>query len=319
MIFEVGPPRKLITDKKDYYKFINAYNGRKSAVYKTIYNYEKIREDDEKKPDYKSVLVDNLFFDFDDKSCNAYEECYRLHKHLLEDDIKHKIVMSGRGYHLFIYTNIHRPVYRKETIKGGQDFFIKKLELNVDKQVIGNPAQMARVPNTYNMKAKRYCIPLTKEQFYMGDDKVKELALKQNFVKDIFIGEKLFDLKEYDKESEEEVYIENIQNESSEDIELSDIPPCIESILKKGDVGWRGRYILITYFRDKSYSMEETFNILKKYLSTEKFNHCIQDEKQLQYLYTRMDLMFPNCDRIRRDGFCTNKQCNKYNKVIYII
>lgn len=310
---EVGPPRKIVNNKEEYFNYINACNGKKGAVYRTVYSFKTIKENN--RPNYKTAIIDKLFFDFDDKSCNSYKEVMKFHDYLIKENIKHFIVMSGRGYHVYIITSLYKAEYPRATIKNAQKEFIDKLKLTVDPQVIGNPAQMARIPNTFNTRANRYCIPLSKEQFLKGDNYIKDLAKKQNFIKDIFIGDKLFGLNEFDKKSEEEVYINNIEIDDK-NIELIDLPHCIECLLKQEDVGWRGRYVLITYFRDKGYTQKETHEILKKHLSPEKFNHCVQDEKQLQYLYSRHDLFFPKCSRLMDDGFCPGK-CKKYENVIY--
>jgi hypothetical protein len=310
---EVGPPRKVVYNVDEYLKFINTNNGLKKAIYHTIYKFDVING---KRPDYNTALVDCLFFDFDDKSCNAYENCFKLHKHLQEINIKHSINMSGRGYHLYIYTNPYKPNNVKSTIKNAQMYFINKLNLSVDTQVIGNPAQMARIANTFNSKANLFCIPLTIEDL-KGDDFIKNKAKKQNFIKEIFIGKEYFELKDFDYKTEDENIFEIVDFDDEEFIlDIEKIPICIKNLLKQKDVGWKGRYLIIIYFRDKGYSINEIAEILKKCLSPSKYNHCVNEERQLQYLFNRHDLIFPNCDKIIYDGYCT-KKCVDYGKIIY--
>lgn len=315
---ECGPPRKVANNMNEWLKFVNIYNGKKSAVYTSIYNFKQI----EIKPNYDSAVIDKLFFDFDDKSCNAWNECNKLHLDLLKNDIKHIIIMSGRGYHLYILTEeITNPQNIKSLIYNSQHHFIDKLQLIVDAQVIGNPAQLARVPNTFNIRGNRFCIPLTKNQFEKGDIYCKELASKQNFVKNVSIGEKLFNIKQFDyqtnKFNENTIFELNNINESSNNIDsLKDAPPCIKNILNNKNSGWKERYLVILYYRELGYTKQEIFNILKKHLSEHKFRHCIIEERQLQYLWDRHDLTFPQCNKIINDELCPIK-CNKYNSVIY--
>jgi hypothetical protein len=313
---EVGPPRIVVKNLREYLTFLNRYNGRKKAIYHSIYKFENLSFKDDSKPIYNSALVDCLFFDFDDKSCNAYEEVKRLHTLLLEQDLKHCIVMSGRGYHLYLFTKIQKLEYIKEAIRGGQMYFIDKLKLNVDKQVIGNPAQLARIPNTYNVKGKRFCIPLSKDQFDKGDLIIKENAKKQNFIKDNNIGTKLFDLSPFDKKDEMSDLVDYEEVNTSNDIPISDFPPCILKLLKKGNCSWKERYIIIIYLRERGYTQQETLQLLKDFLTEDKFIHCIREERQLQYLYTRRDLMFPKCKELMKDGYCM-KMCKQYDEVIY--
>jgi len=314
---EVGPPRKVVSNMKDMLRFINLYNGRKKAVYTSIYSFENIAET--WKVDYETAIIDKLFFDFDDKSCDSYKECSSLHNHLTKENIKHSIVMSGRGYHLYVHTEPYSVVNKKSCIYNGQMYFISKLSLICDPQVLGNPAQMARVPNTYNIKGSRFCIPLTNNQFCIGDEGIKELAKEQNFVKDIFIGEKLFDLKPLDYKSEKEIDTSIFETDNDAGCEIdyfNHAPNCIKQMLKNGNAGWKERFLIILYYRDMGYSRKEVFNILQENLDENKFKHCVHEEKQLQYLFSRHDLTFPCCDKIIQDGFCTGK-CKNYNKVIY--
>lgn len=314
---EVGPPRKIVNTLNEWLAYVNLYNGKKKAVYTSVYNCEDVNG----KADYSNAKIDKLFFDFDDKSCDSWKECNCLHIGLLKENIKHVIVMSGRGYHLYIFTKIYQHKNPKSVIYNAQMDFIKKLNLTVDRQVIGNPAQLARVPNTYNMKGQRFCIPLTKEQFKQGDIFCKALANKQNFVGKISMGERLLDLTPYDCDKPNyEIDIFAPMEDITEDLEhldyFANCPNCIKNILAKNNPGWKERYLIIVYFRDLGYSKQEIFSILKQHLNDQKLRHCIESEKQLQYLFDRHDLMFPVCSRIKQDGFCTG-DCEMKGCVIY--
>ena len=319
---EVGPPRKLVTNMKEYLNFVNVHNGKKKAVYRSIYSFNDVNEN--WKPDYNSAIVDCLFFDFDDKSCNAYEECQRLHKKCLLQNLRHVVVMSGRGYHHYIFLKKNKLEYPKEAIRKGQQYFVDKLNLSIDKQVMGNVAQMARVPNTYHPKAKRFCIPLTKEQFEKGDDFIKQLAKKQNFVRNIVIGKELFDISKFDKEPENEFNFNTLHKNGqfsssvgqAGEVNIKSCPPCIQQLLNKEDCGWKDRYLIILYFKEKGYLIEEVYKILEQHLSKHKFYHCIKEERQLQYLFRRNDLCFPSCDILKEEHFCPG-DCKMKDKIVY--
>ena len=297
---EVGPPRKVVYNIQEWLNFCNKYNGMKKAVYTSIYKFNIIDQVGTKpvKPEYNSAIIDKIFFDFDDKSCNAWKECNSLHQELLKDNIKHIIIMSGRGYHLYYFSSPLSSENPKSLIYNSQYHFINKLKLTVDAQVIGNPAQLARVPNTFNIKGNRFCIPLTQEQFEKEDKYCKQLASKQNFVKKISIGEKLFDLKPFDYKTNivEDINFELEFENSVNQNYMNNCDIKIKKLLSKKELGWRERYLVILYFREKGFTMQEVYNILKEHLSKRKFKHCIVEERQLQYLFERDDLMFPeNC------------------------
>ncbi len=315
---EIGPPRKVVDNKQDYLKYINIHNGKKKAIYTSIYSFKTYMYEPYYKPDYNSAIVDKLFFDFDFKSCDAWKECNKLHTDCDKNNIKHTIIFSGRGYHLYIFIKQKDITNKKEAIRGGQEYFINKLNLSVDKQVIGNVAQLARIPNTYNIKAKLFCIPLSRYYFSKGDVYIKKLAEKQNFIKDIIMNKSLFDISEWDKETESDWF--DISN-SKFSIEVmntktENISPCIQKLLDKKNCGWKGRYLIILYFKELGFSKEEIFKKLKECLSPAKLRHCIKEENQLQYLFRRNDLLFPSCQKIKEDGFCPEK-CKFYNDMIY--
>ncbi len=319
---EVGPPRKLVKSKKEYLEYVNLYNGKKRAIYTSIYmfkDFETINYKPYIKSIYKTAVIDKIYFDFDFKSCYAYKECMKLHKECMKENLKHTIIFSGRGYHLYIFTKPKTLTHKKESIKGAQEYFVNKLNLTVDKQVIGNIAQLARIPNTFHIKANRFCIPLSKEQFEEGSQPVKLLSYKQNFIKNYIIKGNLLDISKWDVESEDiiiDLPTPKILFNPNTNTNMKDVPLCILRLLDKKNAKWKERYLLILYFKEKGFLKEEVFQILKNHLSPAKLKHCIKDERQLQYLFGRNDLLFPSCKNIKNDGFCP-KKCDLYEKVVY--
>lgn len=97
---------------------------------------------------------------------------------------------------------------------------------------------------------------------------------------------------------------------------LQDFPLCILNLIKNKELSWKGRYLVILYMKEKGYSKEDCYNLLKGVLSERKLRHCIIEEKQLQYLYNRNDLVFPSCKRLKQEGFCIEK-CKFYENGIY--
>lgn len=313
---EVGAPRKVVYGRQEYLDYINLYNGKKKSIYNSIYHFDIVNY----KPEYDSAVLTCLFFDFDDKDCDSYKEIKKLHDYCFGKNIQHKLVMSGRGYHCYIITETYRANNTRDTIYNAQHFFIDMLDLDVDPHVIGNPAQLSRVINTWNGKwegdGDRFCIPITKEQFDKGDDYIKQLSNKQNFVNNIICDNK-FILNNYD------FAINSFENDSSikpVDIKLENtnipFPPCLVNIIKRGNMRWKERYLLILYMKEMGYSITNAYEILNTVCSSKTFNHCVNEEKQLQYLYERNDLTFPCCNKINMDGYCPGK-CTQFDKVVY--
>jgi len=290
MIFEIGLPRKTFTSKEDALNFINLYNGKKKALFQSVYNFTEMRGT---KPNYETAIVDKLFFDFDAKS-DCWKECNKLHQYLLQENIKHIIIWSGRGYHLLILTSPLQLKNCKSAIYNSQISLINKLSLICDRQVIGDHSRLRRIPNSYHPKAERFCIFLTKADFDKGYEHCKELARKQNSNKE-YIGENLFDISEFDYKTEkiEKFEFETEFEDSANQDYMNNCPPFITQLLLKKDCGWQDRYLIILFFKEKGYTIKEVMSILKENLTKRKFKHCILEERQLQYLFERDDLVFP--------------------------
>jgi len=312
-MFEIGLPRKLCKDKGELVKFINVYNGKK-ALYRTIYDFEHLNENN--KIDYNSAIIDKIFWDFDGEG--SWEEANKLHQELNKQKLRHKVNMSGGGYHIFLFCNDYVPINPKSCLYNSQKYFIDELKLKCDMAVVGDIARLYRIENTFNVKRKRFCIPLTESEFNKGDLFCKNWGLKQHFIKHTSLlgGDNMFDLKKFDfKTKEEPTLFINSNVSSSESIVIKELPLCIEELLKRKDLNYKERGLIILYFKEKGYTKKEVLEILKQHLSEKKLRHCVVEEKQLQYLFERDDLIFPKCVSIERDGFCISgcKFMSKYN------
>lgn len=335
MYVELGVPKRvLITDtKKDIVTFINNNNGFVN-LYITVYKFEKMRG---RKIDYSTAQIDKIFFDFDSPNC--YQHMMKLHNYLVLNDIKHKVNFSGRGFHIFIYTK-GNPINKKVAIYNAQMHFITKLGLkaergdkgDVDEQILGDIARIYRIPNTYNVKRGRFCIPLNKIQLDSGFNRILQLAKNQNFVdeKETIFGRNEVDLHQFD--GKEDITVEGLKMHfdfSIKDLENVsftfdfEVPICMKNLLLKQDLRYDERMILILYLREKGLTLSETIKVLKDNLSTNKFQHCIFEERQPQYLYNRQDLLFPNCETIAKKGCCPflNQQirCKDKDNLVYVI
>lgn len=308
----IGLPRRIVYTLKEYLDFVNINNGKKTNLFQNVYDCNVI----EGKANYDNIEIHKLFFDFD--LDNSWEEANKLHQYLKLENIKHKINFSGRGYHIYIFTIPYKANNIKSCILNSQKFFIDKLNLKCDTQVLGDNSRLCRIENTFNIKRKKFCIPLKEIEFEKGDVYCKKLADKQNFITDSIISKNLFEIKQFDYQPKIFDEFIDIKNDDIilENFNIESVPPCIKELLIKKDLGWKERYLLILFFKEIGHSQKEIAEILKKHLSANKYRHCIIEERQLQYLFKRDDLVFPGCEKIMSDGLC-RKKCEKYNNIIY--
>jgi len=318
---EMGYPyrRHIVYNSKQLIEKLNLYN-HKTPVYTSLYSFEQLNGA-LNRGIYTSANINKIYFDLDKLEI---ESLRKFHEYALKKDLFHTMFFSGGGFHIYIGTSGKDLKNKKGAVANCQVGIANELELNVgingdsdiDGHIIGNIAQMVRVPCSYNLKRHKYCIPLKKED--LTDIKtIERKSRKQIFGIKVY-GNKLLDLTPYDGEPITNSY-ENIEFDlPMENIGLSNIniekfPACIQSILKESFINHRQRYILILYLKELGIPIEDTLNILKNSLDWKVFIHCVREEKQPYWIYKRGNLSFPSCGTLRGEGFCVDKNCSGAN------
>ena len=312
---EVGNPKRyVVKDMTQFLEFINMNMGI-SNIYTNIYDYEEYHS---MFPDYDTPIIDKIYFDIDQKirengkivKIPAYENMLKIHKWCLENDYIHFPQLTGSAYDVIIATEPDVFIQnKKECVANAQLWLCKYLKIKTDPQVIGDTSRIHRVSNTFNHKpgARRYCIPLDKDIIYLGEEKLFEIAKKQRFTNNWY-GNKYWDISEFDVPERKYRDILPMPKINIDEKEFSDlssnIPDCVKNLLSRKDLVWRERGIVINCLKDNCYLLGETIEILRKHLSHRKFVHCMQSEKQPQYLYRNERFMFPHQTKIIELNAC---------------
>jgi hypothetical protein len=298
---------------KEFLQKININNGRVKDVFTSLYSFDKISS--EGKPDYDSARITHLFFDLDHD--NAIYNTRKLDEYLKSEDIIHLINFSGGGFHVFVpvaYPNFLQS--KRDSIFNAVSDIAEKANLTVginsdsdiDAHTIGNLAQLVRVPNTYNVKRKRFCIPITNKQLYMELNSILSLAKKQNFKPPSLCGSKFVDLTEYDREVSQKFRLPSIETGESmgiENIDISKFPICIQKLLTEKYLrNHRHRFILINYCRELGLPLKDVILLLKKYFDLKTFQHCVYEERQPMFVYQRAELQPLSCEKLKKEGLC---------------
>ena len=300
------PERKAVNSFEELMKQINDYNGI-CRCYCSIYNF----------PDIANLVVDKVCFDFDDDSGkNGDIRCLVDTKALHEKvkDVKHAIVFSGRGFHVYIFTDSEKLQNPKEAIKNFQTKMEVDLELMLDRTIKGDIARILTIPGTFNIRRNRFAIFVSDEDLKMGYEYIKEKAKKQHSELTIY-GEKLLSLKEFDTATVR-INMEDFKmtdyNETVEEEVLKNAPPCIIRMLKE-DGDFRSRWLFTLYMKEMGHSADVTNEIAKKYFSKFKRTDRYKDNythykkvKTLNYVYSKEDF-FPNCATIYSEGKCPGR------------
>jgi len=314
---EFGKHRSFITNKTDFYYMANKYNGFMN-LYASIYSIPEKRN-------YRDAIVDKLYFDLDNMQMVTYinPRCWlatkRLHFYLKDKKLKHMAFLTGRGFNVFIFTEIKKLYNPKEAIKNAQEYIAQESELkiggcqksDIDEHIIGDIARITRIPNTWNLKAKRFCIPLIEDDFYKSYDEICMIAEKQRFKFEVF-GNKLLDLAGFDslKSNEEIECLEDFDVPEGCDFEIyiKMLPPVIQRLLITTKCGWRDRYLTILAIKEIGLPKSLCNKICQKYWTPQKYRHAVRDEHQIDYIYRRENLMFPNWSTIIHEGYEVTKK-----------
>lgn len=305
---QIAYPHRKTVDSQGFYSTINRLNG-KVRVFASIYNFVGDRT-----VDRINLDLDKIFFDFDGD--NALENARALVSYLIMHDYKAMALYSGGGFHVYVFTDDYIALKNKKAcLTNVHNWFIRNLNLEVDKTIVGDIARVATIPNTFNTKRKRFCIPITLDDMDKGIDWIKELAVKQRFNFEL-CGSKCLSIKGFDSDTEmtdcEVEVTESMKKEIDGDELLRKLPLCISSMLANGSekrVGWRGRFLILCYLRDSGILYGNACEIINKYLSSSKkgsteARHCLIEEQQGKRIYERDESMFPSCECLKREGYC---------------
>ena len=312
---QVGlPNRQFCIDKEMFLKKVNEHNGRVKKLYFSLYNCNKFN-----KFTPETILVDKIAFDLDAPNLKATKI---LHSFCMSKDWKHIMIFSTNGFWFYIFTkNYENLLNPKDSLENAQRAIGKMTGLSIgnphdnadiDEHIVGDIARIGRMPNSFDLPRQLYSIPISEEDLNKGYEFIKEKAKNQQF-KFTYYGNECIDLIEFDSPIKRAKYLDieldtSIDSNIINNIDPKELPPCIRYMLKQPDLGWRGRFHLINYLKELGLYPAEVKSILVKTLSPRKYKHCVIEEEQVHYLFSR-NLLIANKQTMSYEGFCFN--CDK--------
>ncbi len=319
---QLGFPSRacIVYNMTEFLAKVNKYNCKTKDVFTTLYSFDSIIET---APDYSSARIQHLFFDLDNGNC--LESMNKLHEYLRQQDLQHCMFFSGGGFHCYVETDYPNNLKdKKSAIFNAVMQIADNLQFkagidehsDLDAHTIGNIAQLVRVPNTYNLKRKRFCIPIYHKDLKLNLEEIYKLASSQRTPLVIY-GSKQINLESYDREPIEKYRTPAIETGDSigiEQINIETFPPCIRKLLTAKFIKHKHRFYLISYFKEIGLPLRDCILLLQKYLDSRTYNHCVHEERQPVFVYRRSDLGFPSCERLKKDDLCVDSEnCRRRN------
>lgn len=323
---EFGLKREIVYSQKDMLKKINYLNG-KMNLYTNIFYYPLWKDTNYGiKPVYQEPVINAVYFDIDTEE-RSYKDMLNLHNWCMGKDVKHFVLLSGRGYHVYIFVN---PDFtnKHEAILSFANFLENKLDGDYDDTAKGNLAKISRIPNTYNIKRGNFCIPLTKDQIENGNfEEHRKLAQKQQFINPM-IGKNRLDISHFSEVKVFSKYKLRLDDgdivETSPSLEAAisvgtigiySLPPCIYNMLLNPELNYEGRHYVMKYFAGLGYTLNQIKEIFRNFLSHEKYHHALET-----HMREGMSIEFKrklSCDALKMKSFCP--QCPRKSPYEFLL
>lgn len=315
---QIGIPYRITCNNaSDFYHTINEYKFTK-RVYASVYNYIS-------NPEYINnfLMVDKVYFDFDGLTDDVRNEVARFSNSLHDEDIKHLVVFSGGGFHLYLWTKNYAELdNKKSSLYNIHRHFINTYNLkHVDPAIIGDIARVATVPNSYNFKRQSFAIPIATDEI----GTIVPTNTSRLKYKNLIFGNQLFDVYEFNSH---ELYYNYMvsdlipDNNIKIDIDIYEtLPQCMKKILQTGKsgkyVGTYNRMQLIIYLRDNGIPIGNIEELISQYLLGKRggvieWQHCLR-EHQIEFVFTKSTQYgFPDCGILKQKNMCPiSGHCDK--------
>lgn len=311
---EMFIPKKrfVINNGKQSDQMLELYNGKKN-LYSSVYWYEG----EEPKP--SNAYIDKIFLDFDPQpdSMKFFNDVRVVAHYLHLSNISFEIRFSGRGFHLFVAVTPMKLNNPKVAIRKWVKEIHDLTDTSSDMAVVGDLRRVTRLVGSINLKTNLYCMPISYDTLMtLPYDQICQLA--KNIDNGCYTYHKgnAINLSDYDVSDEEFISTTSMNVETCTKHIVTGFPPCVQKLLQTPDLGYHERRELIIFLRDMGYDVDEVVNILSNSLSNNKFEHCVYEENQVEYLFNRSDILFSSCATQKVNGICGSSTCTGNNLYI---
>ena len=198
----------------------------------------------------------------------------------------------------------------------------------VDRRIWGDVMRISRIPNTWNPKRKRFCIPMTKKMLDKATpQKLNEISKKQFFapIDKLYMGSVLFkvptewDIKVVDTmmcDYTNDIDIDTDPEVTKTILKGMRLPFCIKKCLSITTLDYNLRFWVAVYFREKGFTETQINQIFAEFLRPDYANHAVREERQVWRVFygPQQKAYFPNCFKFSAMVGCKNhcKECHRF-------
>ena len=335
--------RLIVRNSQERRTYIEEY-VKTNPIYITVYPFKKIIKEDLYEM-HKYAQVKWVVLDLDPDDCEPYEEMMRIHKIALENNKLHRIHLSGRGFHVFIFIESNLK-YPKIAIANFWDYlhgdkhgkyenpfdmakYYESPKLGICDSTRGDLARIIRFPNTYNFKSNCYCITLDSQAL----SKCTRLEQFQSLARvpykptgDIYFGEDRWDISEFDCTEEQyknlgsthlhmsNIDYGNIEINKEVEFDYEDMPHCMRYIIEHVDLHFPERNELIKFLINRTdllipYYEEDVMGVLWKLRKKNKWLNWF-------FQHSREDIIYRNV-KVIQDNIHIMSGCFKISSMGY--
>lgn len=314
------PERIMAKTKKDFFKFLNLFNGIKERLYFSIYDCDGDRN-------FDNAQIHVIAFDLDSDNC--LKNLIKIWEYCKLKNYRSLFLFSTKGFWAYIFTGKDYLRNPKGALVNATHHLAEEVGLSInmtkesdlDFHIIGDIKRIARLPNGLDVTRKRYCIPVTIEDMHKGYEWICQKSSQQNF-EFVYYNTGYFDMKPFDTEVRKTVEAPNLEYEIKVDDNVVDkFLPCMKYHIVNTPLKSHIQYWvrITTYLKELGFPAEAIKKILKPYL--EKHERTDGKGKNDWIHYINWDHLpesifdtgysVPGCDEMFTSGFCQGK-CAKY-------
>lgn len=319
---DIGFPERVICkSEKEFYDTINKYNGIREKIYFSLYDCDENRNFDE-----AEIHVIGLDLD----SEKSLDNLIKLWEYCKKNNYKSLYTFSTKGFWCYVFTKNHKRLKNKcSALRLATEHIAKEIGLTIglekdndlDGHVVGDVKRITRLPNSFDIKRKRYCIPITIEDMRKGYEWIVEKSKKQHFTYSYY-NRDYFSINIFDRPAEEKVNLAELKTEIKVDDKVIDnFLPCVKNCIANIPLKSHNQFWVWTTIYMKEISLNENAikKLVKPFLEKHKRSDGKGENDWVHYLtfdhlpesVVRSSYSMPCCDKLMKAGYCPGR-CKKY-------